>query len=52
MRIWKESILLRIAPYTEKINLLPLIAQFIKNPPAIQETAVRFLGQEDLLDMG
>ena len=25
-----------------------LIAQLVKNPPAIQETLVRFLGQEDL----
>ena len=26
-----------------------LIAQLVKNPPAIQETLVQFLGQEDLL---
>ena len=29
-----------------------LIAQLIKNPPAMQETPVRFLGQEDPLAMG
>ena len=29
-----------------------LIAQLVKNPPAMQETLVRFLGQEDLLEKG
>ena len=29
-----------------------LIAQLIKNRPAMQETPVRFLGQEDLLEKG
>ena len=29
-----------------------LIAQLVKNPPAIQETPVQFLGQEDLLGKG
>ena len=29
-----------------------LIAQLIKNPPAMQETVVRFLVQEDLLEKG
>ena len=29
-----------------------LIAQLVKNPPAMQETPVRFLGQEDLLEKG
>ena len=27
-----------------------LIAQLVKNPPAMQETSVQFLGQEDLLE--
>ena len=27
-----------------------LVAQLIKNPPAMQETPVRFLGQEDPLE--
>ena len=27
-----------------------LIAQLVKNPPAMQETSVRFLDQEDLLE--
>ena len=29
-----------------------LIAQLVKNPPAMQETLGRFLGQEDPLDEG
>ena len=29
-----------------------LISLLVKNPPAIQETPVQFLGQEDLLEKG
>ena len=29
-----------------------LVAQLVKNPPPMQETPVRFLGQEDLLEKG
>ena len=29
-----------------------LIAQLVKNPPAMQETPVLFLGQEDPLEKG
>ena len=29
-----------------------LVAQLVKNPPAMQETPVRFLSQEDLLEKG
>ena len=41
----------------EYINTFPdiqasLIAQSVKNPPAVQETPVRFLGQEDPLEKG
>jgi len=32
------------------IRGLPLIAQLVKNPPAMQETPVQFLGEEDLLE--
>ena len=32
--------------------LASLIAQLVKNPPAMLETMVRFLGQEDLLEKG
>ena len=29
-----------------------LVAQMVKNPPAMQETLVEFLGWEDPLEMG
>ena len=29
-----------------------LIAQLVNSPPAMQETLVQFLGQEDLLENG
>ena len=29
-----------------------LVAQLVKNPPAMQETLVQFLGQEVLLEKG
>ena len=29
-----------------------LVAQLVKNTPAMQETLVQFLGQEDLLEKG
>ena len=29
-----------------------LVAQMVKNPPAMQETLVQFLGQEDSLQKG
>ena len=31
---------------------ISLIAQLVKNLPAMQETPVQFLGQEDLLEKG
>ena len=34
------------------IHWASLVAQLIKSPPAMQETPVRFLGQEDLLEKG
>ena len=35
------------------VNLVQsMIAQLVKNPPAVQETPVKFLGQEDLLEKG
>ena len=29
-----------------------LVAQLVKNPPAMQETPILFLGREDLLEKG
>ena len=37
------------------VNILiwaSLVAQLVKNPPAMQETLVRFVGQEGLLEKG
>ena len=34
------------------VNLASLIAQLVKNQPAMQETPVQFLGQEDPLEKG
>ena len=36
----------------DSLLLFSLIAQLMKNPPAVQETPVRFLGQEDPLEKG
>ena len=33
-------------------NRASLIAQLVKNPPAMKETPVRNLGHEDLLEKG
>ena len=44
-----------INPGNKEIFLLiaaSLIAQLVKNPPAMQEILVRFLGQKDLLEKG
>ena len=40
-----------VAGKTEKLHS-SLVAQLVKNPPAMQETLVRFLGQEDPLEKG
>ena len=45
----------RSHPFFFETNLplfASLIAQLVKNPPAMQETPIRFLGQEDLLEKG
>ena len=34
------------------LNFASLIAQLVNNPPAMQETLVQFLGQEDPLEKG
>ena len=44
--------------FNHKTDICPLfewaslIARLVKNPPAMQETPVQFLGQEDLLEKG
>ena len=38
--------------YSPQYCWASLVAQLVKNSPAMQETPVRFLGQEDLLGQG
>ena len=38
--------------YPLQYSLTSLVAQQVNNPPAMQETLVRFLGQENLLEKG
>ena len=41
-----------LAGYFAEGFRVSLIAQLVKNPPAMQETPVHFLGQEDPLEKG
>ena len=41
-----------IGPVKNYLTWASLIAQLVKNPPAMHETPVRFLGQEDPLEKG
>jgi len=53
--IWAASITYRSLFLIRKKRLPPLaslIAQFVKNLPAMQKTPVQFLGQEDPLEKG
>ena len=38
--------------YPFQYSWASFVAQLVKNPPAMQETLVPFLGQEDLLEKG
>ena len=38
--------------YPLQYSWVSLVAQLLKNPPAMQETPVQFLGQEDPLEKG
>ena len=38
--------------FRSDLYAVSLIAQLVKNPPAMQETLVRFLGWEDPLEKG
>ena len=38
--------------YTLQCSWASIVTQLVKNPPAMQETSVRFLGQEDPLEKG
>ena len=45
---WNSHILV-VGIYSHRASL---VAQLVKNPTAVQETLVRFLGREDLLEKG
>ena len=53
-----ESAPLLVREFAENCALLMVVfldfvtAQIVKNPPAMQETPVQFLGQEDPLEKG
>ena len=49
LMIIKQYLLITKALMTERAFL---IAQLVKNPPAVQKTLVGFLGQEDPLEKG
>ena len=44
--------LLQLNSFAYDLTWATLIAQLVKNPPAMQETPVRFLGWEDPLEKG
>ena len=47
-----SAAILDISVYVIQVDGVSLIAQLVKNVPAMQETKVRFLGWEDLLEKG
>ena len=52
---WSSYVSFNIQAQNEMLvfsKMASLIAQLVKNSPAMQETLVRFLGQEDLLEKG
>ena len=48
----KKVMVASIEVITWPSELASLIAQLVENPPAMQETLVRFLGWKDPLEMG
>ena len=47
-----EYVIFHILKGISKLCWASLIAQLVKNPPAMQETLIQFLGQEDPLEEG
>ena len=47
-----SATILDISVYVIQVDGVSLIAQLVKNVPAMQETKVRLLGWEDLLEKG
>ena len=54
LAIWKFLVCIMLKPRMQdfKLDLTFLIAQLLKNPPAMQETPVLFLDWEDPLEKG
>ena len=50
--IFQHSIELRQLLHENCVCVASLIAQLVKNPSAMQEAPVQFLGREDLLEKG
>ena len=48
----KSNVSLKIVTKSDVFSRASPVAQLMKNPPAIQETPVLFLGQEDPLEKG
>ena len=48
----KEYLVTEVIYHFLTLKGASLVAQLVKNPPAMQETLVQFLGQEDLLEKG
>ena len=49
---WEDPLEQEMAIYSSILAWASLIAQLVKNLPAMQETPVRFLGWEDPLEEG
>ena len=49
---WRAAIHGVAKSRTQPSDWTELVAQLVKNPPAMQETLVQFLGQEDSLEKG
>ena len=50
--LYHGSLLVIYFIYSSVYMLASLVAQLVKNPPAVQETWVRSLGQEKPMDKG
>ena len=50
--VWEDPLVKEIAIYSNILAWASLIAQLVKNLPAMQETPVQFLGREDPLEKG
>ena len=51
--VWWFSLLFQFkSEFGNKVHRASLVAQLVRNPPAVQETPVQFLGWEDPLEKG